>query len=281
MDLKKTGALIAELRKQKNMTQKDLALQLGVTDKAISRWETGKGFPDISILGHLADALDVTITELVNGERCTPESDAGESDRAVMSAFAYARSMRRTLLCVIMAIAGVALLFAPLVVLGANNGILMVSGIALLAFATMMHFIPSVWPEKRSRILAMLIILAGFALECIPGSAVLIFASGPKERIVERVACFDLTLVGYAHAAPFLGAILTTAAAVMLLMTLFDCGKKLKNAAYIISILAALFMLMPLLFFGFAYFTELTAAVTFFLLLSSWFQARANAASRS
>lgn len=41
MDLKKTGALIAELRRQKNLTQNELAAQLGVTDKAISRWETG------------------------------------------------------------------------------------------------------------------------------------------------------------------------------------------------------------------------------------------------
>ena len=136
MDLKKTGALIAELRRQKNLTQNELAAQLGVTDKAISRWETGRGFPDVSILDRLANTLDVTITEIVNGERNDPENATSESDQAVLSALGYARGMLRTLITVILAVAGVALFFAPLVVLGANNGMLMVSGAGLLAIDT-------------------------------------------------------------------------------------------------------------------------------------------------
>lgn len=50
MDLKKTGLFISGMRKEKSMTQKELAERLSVTDKAVSRWETGKGFPDVSIL---------------------------------------------------------------------------------------------------------------------------------------------------------------------------------------------------------------------------------------
>ena len=137
MDLKKTGALIAELRRQKNLTQRELAAQLGVTDKAISRWETGKGFPDVSILDRLANTLGVTITEIVNGERINPEYNTGESDQAVLSALGYARGMLRTLIAVILAIAGVGLLFAPLVVLGTNNGMLMVSSGGLLAMSAL------------------------------------------------------------------------------------------------------------------------------------------------
>ncbi len=68
MHPEKTGVFIAELRKQKNMTQKDLAKKLGVTDKAISRWETGRGYPDIEILPDLAKILSVSINELLNGE---------------------------------------------------------------------------------------------------------------------------------------------------------------------------------------------------------------------
>lgn len=68
MNSEKTGMLIAELRKQKNMTQKDLAKKLGVTDKAISRWETGRGYPDIEILSDLANVLSVSVNELLNGE---------------------------------------------------------------------------------------------------------------------------------------------------------------------------------------------------------------------
>ena len=68
MNSEKTGSFIAELRKQKNMTQKELAKKLGVTDKAISRWETGRGYPDIEILPDLADVFSVSINELLNGK---------------------------------------------------------------------------------------------------------------------------------------------------------------------------------------------------------------------
>ena len=69
MDLQKTGRFIASLRKEHGWTQKDLAERVGVTDKAVSRWETGRGFPDVSCLPALADALEVPISELVRGER--------------------------------------------------------------------------------------------------------------------------------------------------------------------------------------------------------------------
>lgn len=68
MNPEKAGAFIAELRKQKNMTQKELAKKLGVTDKAISRWETGRGYPDIEVLPDLAKILSVSINELLVGE---------------------------------------------------------------------------------------------------------------------------------------------------------------------------------------------------------------------
>ena len=60
MDLNKTGLFISAMRKQKDMTQKDLADKIGITDKAVSRWETGKGFPDVSLLTPLAEALGVS-----------------------------------------------------------------------------------------------------------------------------------------------------------------------------------------------------------------------------
>jgi transcriptional regulator with XRE-family HTH domain len=69
MDLNKTGLFISALRKQNGLTQKELAEKIGVTDKAVSRWETGKGFPDVSILKLLAEVLNVSITEIVNGEK--------------------------------------------------------------------------------------------------------------------------------------------------------------------------------------------------------------------
>ena len=69
MDAQKCGKFITELRKEKNLTQKDLANELNVSDKAISRWETGKGFPDVDSLQSLSKFFSVTINELLAGEK--------------------------------------------------------------------------------------------------------------------------------------------------------------------------------------------------------------------
>ncbi len=68
MTTKESGAFIAELRKQKNLTQKELAEKLNVSDKAISRWETGKGYPDVSSLVALSGFFSVTVNELLAGK---------------------------------------------------------------------------------------------------------------------------------------------------------------------------------------------------------------------
>ncbi|MCI7334386.1 MAG: helix-turn-helix domain-containing protein [Oscillospiraceae bacterium] len=62
-----TGQTIKMLREKKNMTQAKLAEMLSVSDKAISKWETGKGFPDITLLEPLSKALGVSVAELMNG----------------------------------------------------------------------------------------------------------------------------------------------------------------------------------------------------------------------
>lgn len=69
MDNLKLGNFIAQMRKEKNMTQKELADRLHVTDKAVSKWETGKGFPDVKLMEPLAKELGVSLVELLNGER--------------------------------------------------------------------------------------------------------------------------------------------------------------------------------------------------------------------
>ncbi len=66
-----TGAMIKCLREKKGLTQQQLAEKLAVSDKAISRWETGRGYPDISLIEPLAGALGVSIIELFSGENVT------------------------------------------------------------------------------------------------------------------------------------------------------------------------------------------------------------------
>ena len=68
------GKFLAQLRKEKGLTQLQLAKQLNVTDKAISRWETGKNYPDIEIFEELSNILDVSISELLEGKRIEKEN---------------------------------------------------------------------------------------------------------------------------------------------------------------------------------------------------------------
>ena len=63
-----TGSMIKNLREQKKLTQAELAEKIFVTDKAVSKWETGRGYPDISLMESLAKALDISVIELLSGK---------------------------------------------------------------------------------------------------------------------------------------------------------------------------------------------------------------------
>ena len=66
-----TGAMIKELREQNSMTQSELAERLGVSDKAVSKWETGRGYPDITLFQPIADVFQISVVELLSGAAVT------------------------------------------------------------------------------------------------------------------------------------------------------------------------------------------------------------------
>ena len=68
MNQEKIGKFISKVRKEKQLTQKQLAEELGITDRAISKWENGKSMPDLSLLKPLCQILDISINELLEGE---------------------------------------------------------------------------------------------------------------------------------------------------------------------------------------------------------------------
>ena len=72
MDTKKIGAFLKQCRKEKNLTQEQLAEKFGVSSRTVSRWETGSNMPDLSILVELADYYDMDLKELLDGERSQP-----------------------------------------------------------------------------------------------------------------------------------------------------------------------------------------------------------------
>ena len=76
------GALIARLRKEKGMTQQELAAQLDITDKAVSKWERSPSCPDISILPQVAEILGVTVDDLLSTPKSYPRSCWKEFNRS-------------------------------------------------------------------------------------------------------------------------------------------------------------------------------------------------------
>lgn len=87
IDQEKFGGFLAQLRKEKNFTQQDIADRLFVSNKAVSKWERGQSLPDISLLTPLAQLLEVSVAELLKGERLTGEAlDSREVESLVNKA---------------------------------------------------------------------------------------------------------------------------------------------------------------------------------------------------
>ena len=88
MDNIKTGNLIRETRREKNITQRELAEALHITDRAVSKWERGLCAPDIALLEPLGEALGLSATELISGER----HSAPDTETAVRETLSYSRA---------------------------------------------------------------------------------------------------------------------------------------------------------------------------------------------
>lgn len=73
LDQEKTGKFIAQMRKEQHLTQREVTDRLGVSDKAVSKWETGRGLPDATYMTELCSILKISANELLSGERLSGE----------------------------------------------------------------------------------------------------------------------------------------------------------------------------------------------------------------
>lgn len=122
----KMAQFISELRKEKKLTQKELAEQLGVTDKAVSKWERRLSCPDISLLSNLSHVLGVTTSELLNGEKSEPSTL--EVEAVVKATLQYADTATKSVIAKnarwkYVAIASVISLLGILILIGCNLAI--------------------------------------------------------------------------------------------------------------------------------------------------------------
>ena len=178
MDAKATGGLIARRRKERNWSQGDLAERLHVTDKAVSRWETGRGLPSVDLLEPLAEALGLTVSELLSGRELTPEELPKAAEAQMMESMERERRTRRRGFCAAMALALI--------------------GVAAIGFGTWLaaHYLGSV-PETD--------------LEGLERQAFAYLAT-PRRRIVYDFDYYDLEIVETERRGDYLAALCTDGA---------------------------------------------------------------------
>lgn len=98
MDQIRIGKFIAQERKQKGYTQKNLAQQLGISDKTISKWERGNGFPEVSLLLPLCEELEITVNELLVGERVSGEKYQEKAEETMVNLLMEAQESKKKIL---------------------------------------------------------------------------------------------------------------------------------------------------------------------------------------
>ena len=97
MDQVKTGRFIAEMRRERNMTQRELADILLISDKTVSKWETGKGLPEVSLMIPLCDTLNITVNELLCGERLSDSEYKVHAEENIMNLVMEKQETKRNL----------------------------------------------------------------------------------------------------------------------------------------------------------------------------------------
>ena len=98
MDQEKIGKFIAACRKEKGFTQASLAEKLGITDRAVSKWETGKSLPDASIMMELCELIGTNVNELLTGERIALDEYTKKAEQSLIEMQAKAEKADRNLL---------------------------------------------------------------------------------------------------------------------------------------------------------------------------------------
>lgn len=293
MEPQKIGQFIRILRKQRGLTQRELAEAIGVTDKAVSRWERGRGLPDVSLLSPLAGALGTFVTELLAGEPLSEEERTARGDSVLLEALRYTGSMGRKTAALLVAAAGVFLLLSPLFTASRALGPCLAGGV-LLALAPLLlrsrrhSRLKARWQalaerltrRSTARVLAAVCLALALVLELTPYGVILRFGRQAEDGGIgffrKTYSYFSLLPVGYGNFFPFLTGLLTAALLALSLWRLRWDSRRIGGALFLGTALAAVFSLLPPVLFGAGYFSPVGICITVCLLLSLLAVALAN-----
>lgn len=154
MNQEKIGLFIAKCRREKNMTQEDLAEKLGVSNKSISRWENGKTMMDISLFEPLCNELDISIIELLNGERINDKKKDKLYTKTLINYSNKVGSRNKQVILTILFI--MSLMPMLLYQFGGMRGVQEISGLIILlspiTIASIILFFLGIWFKFKNKI---------------------------------------------------------------------------------------------------------------------------------
>lgn len=166
MDLDKIGKYIAYNRKNRGLTQQQLAEKLGVTNKTISRWETGKYMPDLSLLKPLSEELGITLNELLSGEKNEKERIVENTEKSIITTIDYTKQIIERVhskISIGLIVAGIFISMSALIIFEAESSwscIYSVIGIIVLIVGIISKFKYS----KKLKILISVVLFIGIFL---------------------------------------------------------------------------------------------------------------------
>lgn len=286
MNAEKTGKFITKIRGELGLTQRELADRIGVTDKAVSKWETGRGFPDVGVLEPLARELGVSVTELMSGERFDPEQPEkinSQADSTVLETLRYVKQMSRKTLGVVTVIIGTCLTAAPLYTTFTGFPIMILGVLVILGGVYMLVTNGTSRsiriPKTTLEFISLGALATAIILELLPNGVVLWWATPPGEPLKSTYCSyFDPLAYGYAHFSPLITAVLTAVAAILTIIAIIAGSKhtKLRNALFICLTVTTAISMCPVLY-GFKYVTLIGVFITVALGISAVTRAAANA----
>lgn len=252
-----------------------------VTDKAISRWETGKGLPDTSLLKPLGDILGVSVSELLSGKMMEEAEMKDQTDRIILEVLNYSKRMSASIISVILFVIGIALTISPLFLAGSSY-IWLLGIVIVVTEALYIYMRKKAYSIKASHQayywISIVMQCIALLLEILPIGAVMVFATSPNERITEVFSYFSLLPLGYANVAPMLTGILTIGIVFfgVIAALRFEKASRFRKVIFICSVISFLFSIIPLFIFGAAGMTAASYAVSGAIFLSICLQAVAN-----
>ena len=148
MDQIKIGKFIAEERKARKLTQRELADKLSISDKTISKWERGNGFPEVSLLLPLCAELDITVNELLSGERLSETDYKKKAEENMVNLVKEAQESKK-----------------KIILSAAVAGLTVIAGVPMFLLSGVLE-VP-VWARVALVVLGMIILILGIAIACV------------------------------------------------------------------------------------------------------------------